>query len=304
MRIVVALGGNALLRRGERPDADVQRRHVDDVAPALARVAAEHELVVVHGNGPQVGLLALETGADPSLATPFPLGDLVAETQGLIGLWIQQALRNAGVSSVVTLVTQAVVDAGDPAFGQPRKFIGPAYDEEAARELADRKGWTVRRDGSGWRRVAASPRPVRLVEVETARLLLEQGHAVVFAGGGGVPVVEEDGALHAVEGVVDKDHAACLAAITLGADRFVVLTDVAAVMRDFDTSPQPLGRSTPAELEQLSFPEGSMGPKVAAACEFVRATGQVAAIGSLDALDQLLAGTTGTQVVPGDSPAR
>ncbi|MER6972867.1 carbamate kinase [Nocardioides sp. NPDC000445] len=297
MRIVVAIGGNALLRRGERPDAAPQRRHVAAAAAALAGVVREHEVVVVHGNGPQVGLLALESGADPSLSEPYPLSDLVAESQGLIGLWLQQALLDEGIGDVVTLVSQTVVDPDDPAFQAPTKFIGQVYDEATAAGLADRYGWTVRADGDGWRRVVASPVPRAIVELPVAERLLAAGVTVVLAGGGGVPVVDGDVGYDSVDAVVDKDRAAALAAEALGADLLLVLTDVEGVIRDFGGPAEKVLREVSvAELSAMQFPAGSMGPKVDAVCAFTRRTGRRSAIGSLEEINGVLAGTSGTQV--------
>ncbi|OIJ27621.1 carbamate kinase [Nocardioides luteus] len=297
MRIVVAIGGNALLRRGERPDAAPQRRHVAAAAAALARIARDHQVAVVHGNGPQVGLLALESGADPTLSEPYPLADLVAESQGLIGLWLQQALLDEGIGDVVTLVSQTVVDPSDPAFREPTKFIGQVYDEPTARRLADLHGWTIRADGGGWRRVVASPLPRDIVELPVAAWLLDAGATVVLAGGGGVPVVDRDHRYQSVDAVVDKDRAAALAAESLDADLLLVLTDVEGVIRDFGGSAEKVLREVSvAELSSMSFPAGSMGPKVEAVCGFTRRTGRRSAIGSLDEINGVLAGTTGTQV--------
>ena len=297
MRIVVAIGGNALLRRGERPDAAPQRRHVAEAAAALAGIAREHEVVVVHGNGPQVGLLALESGADPSLSEPYPLSDLVAESQGLIGLWLQQALLDEGIGDVVTLVSQTVVDPDDPAFRAPTKFIGQVYDEATAAGLADRYGWTVRADGDGWRRVVASPLPRAIVELPVAERLLAAGVTVVLAGGGGVPVVEGEVGYDSVDAVVDKDRAAALAAEALGADLLLVLTDVEGVIRDFGGPAEKVLREVSvAELSAMRFPAGSMGPKVDSVCAFTRRTGRRSAIGSLEEINGVLAGTSGTQV--------
>ncbi|QVT79830.1 Carbamate kinase 1 [Nocardioides aquaticus] len=298
MRVVVALGGNALLPRGEVPDAVAQVARVSRAAPALARVAAEHEVVLVHGNGPQVGMLALETAADAALSRPYPFSELVAETQGLIGYWLQQGLVNAGLTTpVVTLVTQTLVAADDPAFADPTKFVGSVYDEARAHELAAREGWTVRPDGAGWRRVVASPLPTDVLEVDTARLLLEHGTTVVLAGGGGVPVVEGVHGLTGVDAVVDKDFVAALVATRLGADALVLLTDVPAVMAGWGTPGQrALGEVRAADLVLDDFPAGSMGPKVAAAAGFVTGTGGRAAIGSLDDAAAVVAGTAGTQV--------
>ncbi len=298
MRVVVALGGNALLRRGERPDAAVQRAHLADAAPALAKVADEHELVLVHGNGPQVGMLALESGADTTLTRSYPLSDLVAETQGVIGYWIQQALYNAGASQpVVTLVSQTLVDADDPAFETATKFVGSGYPEAQARALAEANDWVIRQDGKNWRRVVPSPMPQRIVELEAARVLLRGGMTVVIAGGGGAPVVQGEGGLSGVEAVVDKDFTAALVARALDAELLVMLTDVPAVIADYRTPGERALRDvTVAELEALTFPAGSMGPKVGAACDFVTRTHGRAGIGSLDDAADVVAGTAGTQI--------
>lgn len=297
MRVVIALGGNALLRRGERPDAAPQVDQVAHVAGPLAALAREHEVVVVHGNGPQVGLLALESAADRSLTRPYPLGDLVAETQGLIGYWLQQAISRHLSTPVVTLVTQTVVDGSDPAFEDPTKFVGSVYTEEEANLVAKEHGWDFAQDGEGWRRVVASPLPQRIVETGIAELLLRNGVTVVLAGGGGVPVTESPAGLQSVEAVVDKDLVAAHAAADLDADLLVILTDVTAVMADFGTPQQrPIHDVSVSELEAVAFPAGSMGPKVAAVCQFVRATGRRAAIGSLENVAAVFAGTSGTQV--------
>lgn len=298
MRIVVAVGGNALLPRGGRPDASVQRAQLAKVAPALGRLARDHQLVVVHGNGPQVGMLALESGADPALTSPYPLDDLVAETQGMIGYWLQQAIANESGRPAVTLISRTLVDRDDPAFAQPTKFIGPVYDQQTARRLAAEHGWTVRRDGRRWRRVVASPTPYEIIELDHARRLLESGATVVLAGGGGIPVVYCGDRLVGVEAVVDKDVVAGDIAEQLYADLFVVLTDVPAVMTGFGTADQrPLGVVGPEELAELDLPAGSMGPKVRAVTKFVRNSGRRAAIGALDELDAVVAGTAGTQIV-------
>ncbi|MCY7395707.1 MAG: carbamate kinase [Nocardioides sp.] len=300
MRIVVALGGNALLRRGEAPDSAIQLEHVAQAAPALASLAAEHELVLLHGNGPQVGMLALESAGDTSLSRAYPFSELVAETQGLIGYWLQQALTNAGLATaVVTLVTQTVVDGDDPAFAEPTKFVGSGYPEQEARELAERNDWSVRRDGERWRRVVASPLPRRIVEIDTARILLQHATTVVLAGGGGVPVVDGPAGLAGVDAVVDKDFVAALVATELHADLLVLLTDVPAVMTDFGTPEQQEIRHVSAEnLRASRFAAGSMGPKVSAACGFATDTGGRAAIGSLADAADVVAGSAGTQVTP------
>jgi carbamate kinase len=301
VRVVVALGGNALLERGERPDAVIQRRHVRQAAAALAPLAAGHQLVLCHGNGPQVGVLALESQADTSLSQPYPLDVLVAQTQGMIGYWLVQELRNAGVAQqAVCVLSQTVVDRSDPAFGHPTKFIGASYDRDEAEALAARLGWAIAADGPRWRRVVASPRPLGLVEIETVRALADAGALVVCGGGGGVPVSQSDaGRLTGVEAVVDKDLTAAELAITLKADRLLVLTDVAAIIGGYGT---PDARPIPAidtdALAAMTFPAGSMGPKVEACLRFVRATGSPAAIGALTDAAGILAGRAGTTIRP------
>jgi carbamate kinase len=299
MRIVVALGGNALLHRGEAPDAEPQRRNVDHAVRALAPLAVDHDLVITHGNGPQIGVLALESAADPLLTTPYPLSVLGAQTQGLIGLWLVQSLSNRVPDrQVAALVTRCVVDGGDPAFDHPTKFVGPVYDEVEARRLAADGGWTVRPDGAMWRRVVASPVPQRIAEAEVIRLLVDSGVLVVCAGGGGVPVVEvADGTLACVEGVIDKDLSSALLAEELGADMLALLTDVPFVETAFgEPGSRPLHDVTVADLRSHSFPAGSMGPKVQAVCRFVERTHGVAVIGALDDAAGVIAGTSGTRV--------
>jgi carbamate kinase len=299
MRVVVALGGNALLQRGQPADAQTQRRNIAIAVEALAELAAEHEVIVTHGNGPQVGLLALQGEAYPHVA-PYPLDVLGAESEGMIGYLLDQELIN-GLSgrSVATLLTQVIVDSEDPAFGQPTKFIGPIYDRDAAVQMAEERGWTVRPDGAHWRRVVPSPEPRAIVELSTIRLLVEAGVLVVCVGGGGIPVVVDlDGRLRGVEAVIDKDRAAALLARGLDADALLLLTDVTAVERDYGTSfAEPIGHATAAELLALGLPAGSMGPKVEAAAWFATETGGRAAIGSLADAADVLAGRSGTTVV-------
>lgn len=304
MRVVAALGGNALLQRQEHPDADVQVHHVEQAVDALRPLAESAELVVTHGNGPQVGLLALETAGDLSLTRPYPFDVLGAETQGMIGYWLLQALHNAVPSrQVAGLLTQTVVAADDPGFAAPSKFVGPVYVEEEARRLAAAAGWVVRPDGELWRRVVPSPAPQEIVETPLIRRLLADGVIVVCAGGGGVPVLREGGGgaerLRGVEAVVDKDATASLLARELDADLLLILTDVTAVESGWGTpAARPIRRATPDTLERLGLPAGSMGPKVAAAASFVRATGRRAAIGNLADVAALVAGEAGTTVVP------
>jgi carbamate kinase len=302
MRIVVALGGNALLKRGEPMTAAHQRANIAIAASALARVATDHELVVAHGNGPQVGLLALQAEAYPEVEA-YPLDVLGAETEGMIGYLLEQELGNElpFEKPLATMLTMVEVDPADPAFSDPTKFVGPVYDEAQAKALAADKGWTVKPDGSHWRRVVPSPRPTRIFEIRPMRWLLDKGVVVICAGGGGIPTMYEPGKerhLVGVEAVVDKDLASSLLSRELEADLFVVATDVDGVYVDWGQPTQRrIGRTTPDELEAGDFPAGSMGPKVAAAAEFVRATGRRSAIGSLDQIDGLVAGTAGTNVV-------
>lgn len=296
MRVVVAIGGNALLERGETPDAETQRKRLAAAAPALRALAAEHELVLVHGNGPQVGMLAVESESDRSLHHPYPLSDLVAESQGLIGSWLQQDLAPAG--RVASLVTHVVVDENDPAFEAPSKFIGATYERAVAHRLAARHGWTVRPDGDRWRRVVASPRPVEVIELPVAATLLVAGIAVVMAGGGGVPVTRGQDGLRTVDAVIDKDYAAALVADRLAADLLVILTDVEGVMTDFGGPDETLLHDVSAEeLDGIPLPAGSMGPKVTAATAFVRGgQGRRAAIGVLAQAERVVAARAGTQI--------
>jgi carbamate kinase len=300
VRIVVALGGNALLERGEPAEAFVQRGHARQAAQALAPLAAEHELVICHGNGPQAGILAMESESDKTLAQPYPLDVIGAQTQGMIGYWLVQELHNAGLAKpVIAVVTQTVVDSSDPAFAAPAKFIGRGYQHRRAKTLAERGGWHIAADGGLWRRVVASPEPVRLVELPVIRWLVDQGAVVVCAGGGGVPVVEEadDARLTGTAAVVDKDLTAALVASRIGADRFLVLTDVPAVMRGWGTpDAEPITTIDLAGLDGMTFPAGSMGPKVEACARFVRTSGRPAAIGSLPDAAALLDGTAGTTI--------
>lgn len=301
MRIVVALGGNALLQRGQRPDADVQESNIRRAVAALAPLAAEHELVVTHGNGPQVGVLAMQSASDPHLTTPYPFDVLGAQTQGMIGYWLLQAMQNhVSERQVAAIINQTLVELADPAFDNPTKFVGEVYDREEAERLAAERGWTVRQDGDGWRRVVGSPRPQRVIETPLIRMLLENAVVVVCAGGGGVPVVrDETGELRGVEAVVDKDLTSAVLAESLDADVLLVLTDVPAVMRDYGTAQQqPIRQATPASLRALDLPSGSMGPKVEAVSRFVELTGGMAAIGALGEVTEILAGRAGTVVTP------
>jgi carbamate kinase len=301
VRIVVALGGNALLRRGEPADAETQRRNVAVAAAAVADLARSHQVVVTHGNGPQVGLLALQAEAYRAVK-PYPLDVLGAESEGMVGYLLEQALlRELPGRECATLLTQVIVDAGDRGLARPTKPVGPLYGEQEALELANERGWTVAPDGEGWRRVVPSPEPLEIVELRTIRLLADAGVVVICAGGGGVPVVaDEAGGLRGVEAVVDKDLAAALLARLLHADMLLMLTDVPAVERAFGTpAAEPIRRATPVELRGVDFAAGSMAPKVEAACRFVDATGGTAAIGALADASAIVRGEAGTVVTPG-----
>ncbi|MEV7119197.1 carbamate kinase [Kitasatospora griseola] len=299
MRIVAALGGNALLQRGEHPDAVVQQHHVHEAGRSLAELAlAGHEVVITHGNGPQIGLLAVESETDPALSAPYPLDVLGAQTQGMIGTLLARELagRLPG-RAVAALVTHTEVDPGDPAFGLPDKFIGGQLTEEQARLMERERGWSCARDGERLRRVVPSPLPREIVEVSAIRTLLATGTVVIAAGGGGVPVVRnpDTGLLRGVEAVVDKDRTAALLAERLDADALLILTDVTHVFRGFGTlRPRPVTSATPEQLRGLDLPAGSMRPKAEAVAEFVEHTGRPAAIGPLDDALGTLLGTTGT----------
>lgn len=301
MRVVVALGGNALLKRGQTPDAAVQRANVMTAVRSLAPLAGKHELIITHGNGPQVGVLALQSASDPNLTQPYPFDTLGAQTQGMIGYWMLQAMQNALPGrQVVSIVSQTLVSAVDPAFEDPTKFVGQVYDQAEAEKLAKENGWTVKQDGDYWRRVVPSPQPQRVVETRLIRQLVRTGTVVVCAGGGGIPVVRNDvGQLEGVEAVIDKDLTGSVLAEVLEADAFLILTDVPEVMRNFGTPKQEAIRhTTPYELRAEDFPAGSMGPKVEAVCGFVERTGDMAAIGALDQCEQILDGTSGTIITP------
>ncbi|KJY27022.1 carbamate kinase [Streptomyces sp. NRRL S-495] len=301
MRIVAALGGNALLQRGEHPDAAVQSRHVHDAARSLAElVTAGHEVVITHGNGPQIGLLAQESESDPALTAPYPLDVLGAQTQGMIGTLLARELMGRLPGRAVTaLVTHTEVDRRDPAFQRPAKFIGGQLTGQQARTMEVERGWTTARDGTRMRRVVPSPQPKAIVELAAVRALLAAGTVVVAAGGGGVPVTRDpdSGRVRGVEAVVDKDLTAALLARRLDADALLILTDVTHVFTGYGTThPRPLATATPATLRALDLPEGSMGPKAEAAAGFAERTGRIAAIGPLDNALGTLLGTTGTTV--------
>ncbi len=304
MRVVAALGGNALLQRGQALSAANQRRNVRAAARSLAPVAQDHELVISHGNGPQVGLLALQ-GSAYTEVEPYPLDILDAETEGMIGYVLQQELGNElpFQTPVVTLLTQIEVDPDDPAFKDPSKPIGPLYTAERARQLAGEKGWTFKADGQSMRRVVASPLPRRIYGLKPVEWMLDHGAVVVCAGGGGIPVAHVDEPVPAgrrlvgVEAVIDKDRASALLAAEIGAEMLAIITDVDAVYLDWGTPQQrAIRRTGPDALGAQAFAAGSMGPKVAAAREFVQRTGGHAVIGSIADAARLVSGQAGTLV--------
>jgi carbamate kinase len=304
MRVVAALGGNALLRRGEPLTHENQRANARVACKALAPVALEHELVISHGNGPQVGLLALQ-GSAYTEVEPYPLDLLGAQTEGMIGYLIQQELGNelAFDKRLASLLTLIEVDPADPAFQDPTKPIGPIYEKAEAERLAAAKGWQFKPDGESFRRVVPSPLPQRIFGIEPVEWLLEHGAVVICAGGGGIPVMYTNEPATAgrqlvgIEAVIDKDLASALLARDLHADALLIVTDVDAVYADWGTPDQrAISRATPDALLETEFAAGSMGPKVRAACSFVEETGGLAAIGSIADAAALLRGEAGTTV--------
>ena len=298
MRIVIALGGNALLRRGEKMTADNQRENIRIAARSLAPIIEEHEVVISHGNGPQVGLLSLQSAAYKEVEE-YPLDILGAQTQGMIGYMIEQELGNLlpiekPIASILTMVE---IDPEDPAFSNPTKPIGPVYSEKEAKQLAENKGWDIRRDGEYWRRVVPSPEPHRIFELRPIHWLLEKGTVVICAGGGGIPTsYVNKGKLEGVEVVIDKDKASSLLAFELDADLLIMATDTDGVYVDWGSDSQEIiSRTTPEEIGQYTFDKGSMGPKVEAACSFVERSGQRAVIGSLGDIKKMVNSLAGTQ---------
>jgi len=299
MRIVVALGGNALLQRGQELSAENQRENIRMAAAELAVVHEDHQLVIAHGNGPQVGLLAL-MDAHYTAVEPYPLDVLGAETVGMIGYMIEQEMGNLipFKDHIVTVLTQVLVDPADPAFGKPTKPVGPVYNKAEAEKLQREKDWAMAPDGEYFRRVVPSPLPQRIIEMNVIRMLVNSGVVVICAGGGGIPVAyDDDKKLFGVEAVIDKDLASSLLARGLDAEMFVMLTDVANVYTDFGTPGQkPIKAAHPDALEMLSFAAGSMGPKVLGACQFVRETGNSSVIGQLADLVKIMDGGAGTLI--------
>lgn len=295
--LVVALGGNALLKRGEPLEAEIQRKNIDLAAKTIAQLTSSWRVVLVHGNGPQVGLLALQNSAYQKV-TPYPLDILGAESQGMIGYMLQQSLKNQLPNREVSvLLTQVEVDVNDPAFENPTKYIGPVYDKAQADMLVAEKGWTVKADGQYFRRVVPSPQPKQIVESDAITALIQRDHLVICNGGGGVPVVEKADGYHGIEAVIDKDLSAALLARQIEADALLILTDADAVYLDWGTPTQrPISHITPQELDAMKFDAGSMGPKVAACSKFVALCHGIAGIGALEDGPAILAGEKGTLI--------
>ena len=295
--LVVALGGNALLKRGEPLEADIQRKNIVLAAKTIAQLTQQWRVVLVHGNGPQVGLLALQNSAYDGV-TPYPLDILGAESQGMIGYMLQQALKNQlPQREISVLLTQVEVDPDDPAFHNPTKYIGPVYDPAQADALQAEKGWVFKADGKAFRRVVPSPQPKRIVESDAIQALIARDHLVICNGGGGVPVVEKADGYHGLEAVIDKDLSAALLASQIHADALLILTDADAVYEHWGTpQARALRHVTTEELAPFAAPDGAMGPKAAAVIQFVKQTGRSAFIGALKDAPQILTGEKGTCV--------
>lgn len=301
--LVVALGGNALLKRGEPLEADIQRKNIELAAKTIAELTTQWRVVLVHGNGPQVGLLALQNSAYDKVA-PYPLDILGAESQGMIGYMLQQALKNAlPQREVSVLLTQVEISASDPALQHPTKYIGPVYEQAQAEALTAEKGWIFKADGPWWRRVVPSPQPQRIVESDAICALIARDHLVICNGGGGVPVVAQADGYHGIEAVIDKDLSAALLAQQIAADALLILTDADAVYLDWHTpSQRPLTQVSPQQLQAMQFDAGSMGPKVAACSRFVEQGNGIAGIGALADGAAILAGDKGTLICPYPAP--
>ena len=298
MRVVVALGGNALLKRGEKPTAENQRKNVRSACKALAPLVEKHQLVITHGNGPQVGLLALQSASYKEVEE-YPLDVLGAQTEGMLGYYIEQELGNMmpTETAFATILTMVEVDPDDPAFQNPTKPIGLLYGEEEAIRISNEKGWAIVKDGDGWRRVVPSPEPHRIFELRPIHWLLEKGVVVICAGGGGIPTAyNSEGRLEGIEVVIDKDRASALLARQLGARLLILATDADGVYEDWGSDKaKMIHGTTPENVSGLEFEAGSMGPKVEAACDFVRRTGERAVIGSLSEISGMVEGSSGTQ---------
>lgn len=299
MKIVIALGGNALLKRGEPMTAENQRENVKTACAQIARVYDGNQLIITHGNGPQVGLLALQNNAYKEVPM-YPLDVLGAETAGMIGYMIQQELSNTvpGSASIATVLTQIQVDPKDPAFQKPSKPVGPVYSKEEADKIAAEKGWTMAPDNDKYRRVVASPKPVNIFGLEPLKTLIDNKYIVVCGGGGGIPTwVDDKGKQHGAEAVIDKDLATALLATLIDADLFVIATDVDGAYLDWGKPEQKrIALAAPDAALAFGFASGSMGPKIEAAANFAKATGKDAVIGALADIEQIVASKAGTRI--------
>ncbi|MDF2152989.1 carbamate kinase [Vibrio sp. CAU 1672] len=301
-RIVIALGGNAMIKRGEELTVQNQIKNINQAAAFIQQLGEEYSITLVHGNGPQVGLLALQNLAYEPVPA-YPLDVLVSETQGMLGYILSQSLTQHGLDNVVSLLTRVEVDPADPAFATPTKFIGPVYPPEQQQALESQYQWQLKPDGEHIRRVVSSPKPVQVLEAGTISALLEQGHTVICCGGGGMPVVARDNTYHGVEAVIDKDLVAAMLAEQIGADHLLILTDADAVYEEWGTPQQRALRDvTVNELRPFAVPDGAMGPKAEAVIRFVEQTGQVAFIGALKDVELILNGDKGTCIRPASTP--
>lgn len=297
-RIVLALGGNALLKRGDAPDSRTQRANARAAAQALAPLADQHEMVITHGNGPQIGLLALQQSTLP-LDERQPLDVLGAESEGLIGYLLEREMRRLlPKRKLATILTMVEVDSDDPAMAEPTKPIGPIYSDAEWQQVSHRFGWRGVPEADGMRRVVPSPHPHAILQSDVIQDLLADGTIPICAGGGGIPVCRDgEYGLVGVEAVIDKDWTSARLAFELGADRLVMLTDVAAIYENWgEANASPLSHLSPSDVDALSLPAGSMGPKAAAAAWFSRATGNMAAIGALSQTTDVVSGRAGTHV--------
>lgn len=298
MRLLIALGGNALLKRGEAMTAENQRRNIAVACEAISRLDGKHQIIISHGNGPQVGLLALQSESYADQVAPYPFDVLGAESQGMIGYMLEQELRNHMPDrQIACLLTQVEVDINDPAIKQPNKFIGPVYNEEQARRLMQEKGWIIKPDGKYYRRVVPSPQPQAIVEIETLRTLINNDVIVIAGGGGGIPVTTHCLENRGLEAVIDKDRCCSLMAQQLDVDLLIIATDVSRVFTEFGTpESKAIKAANPHALLEMDFPAGSMWPKIQATCEFSINSGRSAVIGSLDEIVEMVDGRAGTLI--------
>lgn len=300
MRLVIAIGGNALLSRGEPLEAKIQQQHAKSAAISIAQIAQNHEVIIVHGNGPQVGLLALQA-ANYSEVKPYSLDILIAESQGMIGYFLQQEISNCLANKkIATLLTQIEVKSDDLALNNPTKPIGPIYNEQSITTIAKKFNWQIKKDGDYFRRVVPSPEPQQIIEIEVIKLLINQNYIVICAGGGGIPIIKTNsGKWKGIEAVIDKDLSAALLAIQLKADALIILSDVNYVEKNWNTAQaEIIQQTTPRQLRKLKFAKGSMAPKIEAVCRFVEYTGNWAAIGALKDSLNILQGSAGTHIKP------